>query len=318
MIYADLYEPLDADQMDALVESIRRHGQLEPIVREAVTGTILSGYNRQRACEIAGVEPIYRDVEVRGAEALELVALANRERQLRPGQREQVIGALRAAGLSDRRIAGVLGVARATVQRVPAGPNEPPRSSRVGRDGKHYSSPNAVADRRAAVVSLFESGYRVSAIAKALDVSQSLVSNDLHAEQIDTRAPRRVRHDRPPPVDWRSGQEVQRSSSRRPKLVPPAPSPEVEHRGSRVLLDIERFLQAADEEQHLKALACQVAAARNLGDSEWLDRVETAAKALATGAQMLALVVTDEKYREAVRFDKPIDRPMLRAVRSQQ
>ncbi len=54
--YADLFPVLPADELDALVESIRDHGLRHPIVL-ASDGRILDGRNRAAACARLGIEP---------------------------------------------------------------------------------------------------------------------------------------------------------------------------------------------------------------------------------------------------------------------
>jgi len=51
---AKYFPMLEGDEFDMLVEDIREHGQLEPIV--TVDGKILDGVNRYRACEKIGIE----------------------------------------------------------------------------------------------------------------------------------------------------------------------------------------------------------------------------------------------------------------------
>lgn len=54
---AELFPYMEDDQFQGLVEDIRENGLQEPIV--LFEGRILDGRNRLRACEIAGVEPIF-------------------------------------------------------------------------------------------------------------------------------------------------------------------------------------------------------------------------------------------------------------------
>jgi hypothetical protein len=312
-----LYEPLTDDEIAVLAESIRQVGQTHRIVRDAVTGDVLSGRNREAACRLAGVEPRYEDVKIGGpAERLEQVVWANRERRFRPGQREAVIEAFRAAGYTDGRIAAVLGVDQSTISRVRPHADASRRTprTRTGRDGKKYPTPEALADRRAASAKLYGAGFRIGAIARALNVSSSSITGDLAHEGVDTRAPRRVRTDVPAPVDWRNGEQPKGLTLQRKPPAPPPRPPEAEHRGSRVLRDIDHFNHAAADLQHLKTLACQVANARHLGDAEWLAEVDAAVQVFATTAQRLVQVVSDEQYREAVRFDGSPAAPHLHVV----
>ena len=53
---AEYFPLLQGDEFDLLVQDIKDHGQLEPIV--TVNDEILDGVNRWRACEQLGIEPI--------------------------------------------------------------------------------------------------------------------------------------------------------------------------------------------------------------------------------------------------------------------
>ncbi|MFD3997419.1 ParB/RepB/Spo0J family partition protein [Streptomyces sp. NPDC058583] len=53
---ATLFPMLDEDELQALVDDIRKRGQLHPIVVDE-HGRLLDGRNRLRACKIAGVQP---------------------------------------------------------------------------------------------------------------------------------------------------------------------------------------------------------------------------------------------------------------------
>ena len=53
---ADIFPVMTDDEFRALIEDIRRHGQLDPIV--LLGGAILDGRHRYRACCEIGLEPI--------------------------------------------------------------------------------------------------------------------------------------------------------------------------------------------------------------------------------------------------------------------
>lgn len=58
---AEMFPIMEGDEFDALVEDIRAHGLQNPIT--LYEDRILDGRNRYRACEVAGVEPLYDDYE---------------------------------------------------------------------------------------------------------------------------------------------------------------------------------------------------------------------------------------------------------------
>jgi len=69
------------DELKVLAEDISTNGLLEPIAR--YEGKILDGRNRVRACIIAGVEPVYYDIDLNGQRPIEYVLSKNlRRRQL--------------------------------------------------------------------------------------------------------------------------------------------------------------------------------------------------------------------------------------------
>jgi len=81
---AKYFPILEGEEFDLLVQDIKEHGQLEPIV--TVKGEILDGVNRYRACEQLGIEPITE--EYQGDDALSYVISINiRRRHLTESQR---------------------------------------------------------------------------------------------------------------------------------------------------------------------------------------------------------------------------------------
>ncbi len=111
---------LSQDDFDTLRESIRLHGQLEPVIL-APDGTVIDGRNRLRACEELAVEPwcvklAEDDVDVRTA----TLAANTVRRQLTVQQKERLVSAelVYDAERSDRLIASLVGVSHPFVGRV--------------------------------------------------------------------------------------------------------------------------------------------------------------------------------------------------------
>jgi 16S rRNA G966 N2-methylase RsmD len=93
---AQIFPLLDDRELQDLAEDIKRNGLLRPI--ELLNGRILDGRNRLRACELSGVQPNYKSVDLElqqlGISALEYVVSLNlRRRHLRPGQQALVAAA---------------------------------------------------------------------------------------------------------------------------------------------------------------------------------------------------------------------------------
>ena len=55
---ANIFPAMDPDDLKALADDIKKHGQREPIL--LAEGKIIDGRSRYAACKIAGVEPITR------------------------------------------------------------------------------------------------------------------------------------------------------------------------------------------------------------------------------------------------------------------
>ena len=85
---ANEFELMGGGEYAELVEDIRAHGQIEPIV--LLDDQILDGRNRYRACQEAGVEPTYRPFT--GDDPVAFVIHANiRRRHLDAEQKHRVL-----------------------------------------------------------------------------------------------------------------------------------------------------------------------------------------------------------------------------------
>lgn len=76
---ATIFPLMDGIDLNALVDDIRAHGLLEPIV--LCDGLVLDGRNRLRACELAGVEPRFEAWEPDGMTPTEWVVSHNLHRR---------------------------------------------------------------------------------------------------------------------------------------------------------------------------------------------------------------------------------------------
>lgn len=84
---ANIFPLMTGDDFDDLVEDIRKHGLREAI--ELLDGKIVDGRNRFTACNMAGVEPRFNEIETDDAIAYVLSNNLHR-RHLTPSQRAMV------------------------------------------------------------------------------------------------------------------------------------------------------------------------------------------------------------------------------------
>ena len=88
---ADLFPMLEGDELQALADDIKEHGQRVPIVLHE--RKILDGRNRYRACQMAEIEPELVDYD--GTDALSFVVSLNwKRRHLSIGQRAMVAASI--------------------------------------------------------------------------------------------------------------------------------------------------------------------------------------------------------------------------------
>lgn len=76
---ATIFPLMNGDELNGLVEDVRAHGLLEPIV--LCDGLVLDGRNRLRACELAEVEPRFETWEPDGMTPTEWVVSHNLHRR---------------------------------------------------------------------------------------------------------------------------------------------------------------------------------------------------------------------------------------------
>jgi ParB-like chromosome segregation protein Spo0J len=140
-----LLPPMADDQFAALKADIAERGVLVAVEVDQ-DGQVLDGHHRLRAWEELRAEgvrvPPYtrvvRHLQTEEAKLSHALRLNLSRRHLNRSERAEVVAELSRRGMSQRRIAVLLGVGRATVARdLEGGPFEPPAVVE-GKDGKHY------------------------------------------------------------------------------------------------------------------------------------------------------------------------------------
>jgi hypothetical protein len=137
---ASLFPMMPPDELDALAEDIKKHGQREPIYVHQ--GMVLDGRNRLKACRIAGVEPDFREWNGHGSPVDFVVSMNLHRRHLTSEQKRAVITAVLHAtpAKSNRQVADQVRVDHKTVAAVRQqleGTGEIPQlARRAGKDGK--------------------------------------------------------------------------------------------------------------------------------------------------------------------------------------
>lgn len=81
---ADLFPLMGADELASLAEDIKANGLRHPVILDA-DGRVLDGRNRLRACDLAGVEPVFSTVDDGDPVAL-VVSLNVKRRNMAKGQ----------------------------------------------------------------------------------------------------------------------------------------------------------------------------------------------------------------------------------------
>ncbi len=105
---ADLFPMLPASELQALADDIRTNGQREPVV--LWDGQVLDGRNRLAACDLAGVEPLTRTLDVCPDPVAFVLSLNLIRRHLNESQRAMVAAKVRpmlAEQAKARMLAGV-------------------------------------------------------------------------------------------------------------------------------------------------------------------------------------------------------------------
>jgi ParB/RepB/Spo0J family partition protein len=109
---------LSLDEYEALRESIRENGVIEPVVVDE-NGAVIDGHHRVKACAELGVDYPTRVVNSMSEEQKQDLSLElnMHRRHLTREQKKELAVALREQGWTQERIAKVIGVERSTVSR---------------------------------------------------------------------------------------------------------------------------------------------------------------------------------------------------------
>jgi ParB-like nuclease domain len=116
---ADEFPLIEGEAFDALVASIKRDGQFEPIMM--CDGKILDGRNRYRACIAAGVEPVFEMFDDTDPSAwVKYVAAKNlTRRHLADGQRALIAARMTMlSGMNGDQAAQAMNVKRRSAQKA--------------------------------------------------------------------------------------------------------------------------------------------------------------------------------------------------------
>lgn len=105
--FAATFPMLSAAELDALTDSIRRNGQLHPILL-APDGVLIDGRNRLAACGRAGVEPRF---EVTDADPFDVILAANVDRR-HMAATQRMAARAKAAHAKGQRVIGSNGEPR--------------------------------------------------------------------------------------------------------------------------------------------------------------------------------------------------------------
>ncbi|MFB7950287.1 ParB/RepB/Spo0J family partition protein [Kitasatospora phosalacinea] len=95
---------LDAEELQALADSITEHGLKHPVVLD-LAGQVLDGRNRLAACKLAGVEPEFITYEGSDTDAYAFLVNARR-RNLTKGQLAMIAAKVRLHGVNNQGVTG--------------------------------------------------------------------------------------------------------------------------------------------------------------------------------------------------------------------
>lgn len=145
---AAAFPAISADELQDLANDIERHGQLVPI--ELYEDQVIDGRHRQEACQLAGVEPEYVEVDLGGRTPEEYVwSLNGTRRHLTPGQKAAIAADLvphYREQAKDRQAHGKTAPGRTLVAKAPQA-LEHGENGKKGRATEHAAAAAGVGER---------------------------------------------------------------------------------------------------------------------------------------------------------------------------
>lgn len=155
--FADAFPLIEGEEFAELVLDVKRNGLREPITLSADKSTLVDGRNRYRACEAAGLDPVFEALPERYTDAMVLDLIVSKNaarRHLNPGQKAFVAlkyEEMYAATAARQKVVTKGGHARDSAQTVVADlPSAEERKSReraakvVGSSGRAVQQAKAV------------------------------------------------------------------------------------------------------------------------------------------------------------------------------
>ena len=100
---AALFPMLADDELAELAADIKANGLRLPIVRDKEGKTLIDGRNRLKACEIAGVKPAFRNLNI-GQRAILLAKFYPELEKGGRGKKAEATNLAETAGFSGRRL----------------------------------------------------------------------------------------------------------------------------------------------------------------------------------------------------------------------
>lgn len=115
---ADMFPMLAADELQELADDIKANGQVQPIMLDA-DGMLIDGRNRLAACKLAGVDPVFDQLEKDRDPVAYILSTNVARRHLSKGQRAMAVAQVRLLNNhSTRDAAEVANVAQAYVAKA--------------------------------------------------------------------------------------------------------------------------------------------------------------------------------------------------------
>lgn len=154
---ANLFPMLAEQELAELADDIRANGLRETIKLDHTGEFLVDGRNRERACELAGVDPRY-ELLTADVNIFSYVISTNlRRRHLTDEQRRAIIIKIkeRNSELSNRQVAEIANVSRQTINNIVSsstGNSLPVEQKVKGKDGKSRPASNRITDATKAAI----------------------------------------------------------------------------------------------------------------------------------------------------------------------